>query len=59
MREDDNVIPAIFDPDFFEQLYMDIKAHGIKFVHEVLVDAGMHPSFAKAAVRRVIRTRGW
>lgn len=56
----DNVIPAIFDPKFYDELFLRIKFQGgVVKAEQWLLDQGCHPTFAKVAVKRIMKTRGW
>lgn len=55
----DNIIPVIFAPEFYEQLYMLIKQGGHIKAEKVLLEQGHHPTFVKCAIKRILRGRGW
>lgn len=57
--DNENVIPVIFHPDFYKDLYQLIKQVGIQKAEQQLLDMKHHPTFAKVAVKRVIKTKGW
>ncbi len=56
----DNVIRAVFVSDFYEALFIRIKFDGGPVAAELaLIKEGHHPTFAKVAVKKVIKKRGW
>jgi hypothetical protein len=57
--EQSNVIEVIFDPEFYNQLYMLIKNGGHVKAEKVLLEQGHHPTFVKCAIKRIFKTRGW
>ena len=54
-----NVIPAYFDRAFFNHLYDSIRAHGKEYVLNYMIRQGHHEAFARAAIKKVLRERGW
>lgn len=54
-----NVIPADFSPSYQDEIYLFIKHNGVKNAQAALIGAGFHPSFVKAIVKKIMRTRGW
>lgn len=55
-----NVIQAFFDPDFRRSIFLQIKHHGGPQYNELkMIEAGFHPSFAKAIIRNITRNEGW
>ena len=60
MENEDNVIQVIFDPKFYDELFLRIKFQGgVVKAEQWLLDLDMHPTFAKVAVKRIMKTRGW
>lgn len=56
---DNNVIPVIFDPVFYDTLYMLIKSRGHAYAEQALLAQGHHPTFVKCAIKRILKGRGW
>lgn len=52
------IIQAYFDSQFYYDLAVLIKSHGPKKALEILGYDGLHPSFARAAVKKVSRALG-
>jgi fructosamine-3-kinase len=60
MDELENVIVAIFDPKFYDDLYNRVKFGGGHVKAEAwLLDQGLHPSFVKVAIKKILSSRGW
>lgn len=55
----DNVIFAVFAPQFYDELFMFIKYNGIARAEKWLLSQDYHPTFVKCAIKRIISTRGW
>lgn len=54
-----NVIPANFDPEFKKQVFTLIKYRGVARAEKALLSQEIHPAFAKAIIRNIMRTMGW
>lgn len=53
-------IPARFDETFFHELWTFIKFQGgINRAEQWLLSQKYHPSFVKAAIKKIMATRGW
>lgn len=53
------IIHADFTPSFREIVAKHIKYHGVKRAYDSLVSTNVHPAFARAIVRSIIRKEGW
>lgn len=54
------VICASFSPKFRSELVNQIKSQGgPNYNLKKMIEAGFHPSFAKAIVRSIIKREGW
>ena len=58
-REFTNVVYADFSDKFLIDTYHTVKFCGIDRTERMLIDQGHHPSFAKAIIRKIMRTLGW
>ena len=57
---ENNVIFVEFSPSFYNDLFLKIKFQGgIVKAEQWLLSQGYHPTFAKVAVKRIMKTRGW
>ena len=55
-----NLIPADFSPEFRADVVFRIKRLGGPHrTLEGMLEAGFHPSFARALVRSIMRREGW
>ena len=54
-----DLIHVNFKPEFFDELQQAIKYSGVKRVEKYMLDLGHNPSFVKAAIKRIIKYRGW
>lgn len=56
----DNFIQAFFNHEFRMEVFKMIKYNGgPQYNTKVLIQAGYHPSFARAIVRSITRKEGW
>lgn len=53
------IITACFTQEFFDRLESVIKTVGPKLAEEALIEMGYQRAFIRAAMRRILRTRGW
>lgn len=54
------VIQAYFDPEFRRRIFLQIKHHGgPQYNEKKMIEAGYHPSFARALIRSITRNEGW
>lgn len=56
-----NVIPAGFGDDIYNDVFQRIKFQGGPAKTEkVMIEAfGLHPSYVRALIRKIMRERGW
>lgn len=56
-----NVIPAGFGPEIYEDVWQRIKFQGgpAKTEKVMIESFGLHPSFVRAVIRKIMRERGW
>lgn len=59
MNDTDNIIIAVFNPEFHKELYELIKKIGPTNSEKILLEQKYNISFIKASIKRILRTKGW
>ena len=53
------MIEAIFDPRFYDNVAAQVKSLGLHRVEKILLSQGFKESEVKVILKRVLKTRGW
>lgn len=54
-----SLIQVNFTKTYEDEIFGFIKFNGVKKTESALIHSGFHPSFVRAMLKKIMRTRGW